>query len=176
MSGAINLLFSQSLESRLKMYVSNPLHAPPVPLDIGEEEGNRNGGIVDTPNITVLANKAWPISSSTPFQHPSEDSTLYETTAFSMERPSVTITGLDQSPADMVVKNPLFSSGLKLSKVRKWINKPTGLSSECNNVKIGMDNKSVILVTQGSVDLSKLRIHICCKLPSKQMYGKCIHA
>jgi Krev interaction trapped protein 1 len=34
-----------------------------------------------------------------------------------MERPSVTITGLNQSPADMVVKNPLFSSGLKLSKV-----------------------------------------------------------
>ena len=120
MSGAINLLFSQSLESRLKMYVSNPLHAAPVALDNDEEIGDKNEGVVDTSNVTVAANKVWPISSSTPFQHPSEDSTLYETTAFSMARlRNDTTSEVDQKSADLVVKNPLFSSGLKMSKVRK---------------------------------------------------------
>ena len=97
------------------MYVSNPLYDPPVSLD---NEGYENNGTV-TPNVTVIANKAWPISCSTPFQRPSEDSTLYETTAFSMAKLSDTIVGLDRKPADVdvVVRNPLFGSGLKFSKV-----------------------------------------------------------
>ena len=56
--------------------------------------------------------------SSTPFQRPSEDSTLHETTAFSMAKLNDTIAGLERQPADMVVKNPLFGSGLKFSQVR----------------------------------------------------------
>lgn len=71
-----------------------------------------------TPNVTGIAKREWPILSSTPFQRPSKDSTLHETTAFSMAKLNDTIAGLDREPADMVVKNPLFGSGLKFSQVR----------------------------------------------------------
>lgn len=94
------------------MYVTNPLHTPPLSDSVGREK------IVGTPNVTSIAKGEWPIMSSTPFQHPSEDSTLHETTGFSMAKLNDTIAGLDRQPADMVVKNPLFGSGLKFSQVR----------------------------------------------------------
>ena len=68
--------------------------------------------------MTGVAKGEWPIISFTPFQRPSEDSTLHETTAFSMAKLNDTMSGLDRQPADMVVKNPLFGSGLKFSQVR----------------------------------------------------------
>ena len=117
-AASINLLFSESLESRLKMYVSNPLHVPSVVAPDNRKDGDKNRGTIDTPNVTVFANKVWPISSSTPLQPSLEDSTLYETTAFSMAKMNDTIVTLDQAPADMVVKNPLFTSGLQLRQVR----------------------------------------------------------
>ena len=95
------------------MYVTNPLHeAPPV-----DTPAHENG--VSTPDTTVVAKKAWSFLSSTPFQCPSEDSTLHETTMFSMAKLSDTLASMDRRPADVIVKNPIFGSGLKFSKV--WI-------------------------------------------------------
>ena len=103
--GAINNLFSASLQSRLKMYVANPLFP---------QTGQHS--MQDTPNQSFLS-KPHPMLSSTPFHGVREDSTLHETTAFTIAKLNETSTSLQDYPVDMIVKNSLFGSGLALNKV-----------------------------------------------------------
>ena len=119
--GSINSLFSPSLESRLKMYITNPLHDLPTVANSNhnedEEEENKTIGAAD---VFVAGKGVWPISSSTPFQPSADDSTLHETTAFSIAKLRDTFVDLDHKPADAIIKNPLFGSGLEYNQVSEW--------------------------------------------------------
>lgn len=55
--------------------------------------------------------------SSTPFHGLGEDSTLHETTAFTIAKLNETSTSLQDYPVDIIIKNPLFGIGLALEKV-----------------------------------------------------------
>ena len=97
------------------MFVSNPLHSPtPIAISNREEVGEAGD---ETTDVIVTGKGVWPISSSTPFQGPSDDSTLHETTAFSVAKLRDSLVKLDKEPADMVVVNPLFGSGVDYNQV-----------------------------------------------------------
>ena len=84
------------------MCVVNPLFGQPP---VGE-----------TPNQS-FAGRPNPLLSSTPFHGFGEESTLHETTAFTFTRLNETMSTFQEQPVDLIVKNPLFGSGLKLRKV-----------------------------------------------------------
>lgn len=97
-AGSINSLFARSLESRMKMFVINPLfiggpkaHVP-TPLE--------------TPNQSFTEGVP-PLTSSTPFSGPGENSTTTADAARAQQH----------QPVDMMVENPIFGSGLRLKKV-----------------------------------------------------------
>ena len=117
------------------MYVSNPLHCPPSVSTSNHDKGE---GEIGTTNVTVTGHPPWPLSSSTPFQRPSDDSTRHETTAFSVAKLSDSLLRLDHEPADVVVKNPLFGSGLEFKKV-KWNHWLFTTVEPLNNRHNGMD-------------------------------------
>lgn len=103
MPGAINSLYAPSLQDRMKMCVVNPLFGQ---LPVGE-----------TPNQTFVG-RPNPVLSSTPFNGlEEEESTLHETTAFTFTRLNDMSSMFQEQPVDLIVKNPLFGSGLKLKKV-----------------------------------------------------------
>ena len=125
LAGSINYLFSPSLESRLKICVSNPLHNPPPVATSNHEETREEGNeTIGTADIIVTGKGVWPILSSTPFQRPSDDSTLHETTAFSVAKLRDSLVRLDQEPADIVIQNPLFGSGVDYNQVRQETSTP----------------------------------------------------
>lgn len=58
------------------------------------------------------------VSPASPFHGRWEDSALQETAAVTLAKLNETSTSLQVYPVDMVVKNPLFGSGLTFAKVR----------------------------------------------------------
>ena len=88
--GAVNALFAPRLGNRIKLSVGNPLFAI--------------SGEISTPNQSFRQNNVNPLLTSTPHsnahgQHGTEEETI------------------EYEPADFVIKNPLFGSGLHLQKV-----------------------------------------------------------
>ena len=67
-----------------------------------------------TPNQSFHSH---PLLSSTPFHGRGAENTLQETTAFTLAKLSETSTSLRVYPVDMIIKNPLFGSGLTFEKV-----------------------------------------------------------
>lgn len=108
-SGGINSLFAPSLQSRMKMFVLNPLFSSgPAPPPMS-----------DTSNQSFTINVT-PLTSSTPFHGPGArgESTLHETTGFSVSRVKESdLTVTEHQPVDIIVENPIFGSGLRLRKV-----------------------------------------------------------
>ena len=94
------------------MSVTNPLHAPPPVAASNREEVGEDGS--KTADVIVTGKGVWPISSSTPFQRPLGDS-LHRTTVAEMSEP---LMKLDQQPVDVIIKNPLFGSGVDYNQVR----------------------------------------------------------
>lgn len=75
-----------------------------------------------------------PLLSSTPFRGPGEDSTLQEATAITLAKLNEASTSLQRFPVDMIVKNPLFGSGLTLEKVNvRFVNKSNLIDSKQAN-------------------------------------------
>jgi len=111
--GAVNSLFAPTIESRLKVFVYNPLFLP-------NDEDNRPN--TDSPNKSTVGD-GMPLMSSTPLSGAPETST-----AVSSRKPSalavptahasvVSAPFREHHPVDMIVKNPLFGSGLSFKKV-----------------------------------------------------------
>lgn len=94
------------------MYVPNPL------FDRGDLPSVSG---LTTPSKPPLNNQM-PLLSSTPFSHgdleEEEDSTLRETTAFTMAQMNETYSTFEHNTVDVFVKNPLYGSELTLNKVR----------------------------------------------------------
>ncbi|CAI8012074.1 Krev interaction trapped protein 1 [Geodia barretti] len=107
--GCINYLFSPSLESRLKMHILNPLHAPPAVATSNQEETREDRN--KTADVIEVGKRMWPASSSTPSQRP------LDTSAFSVASLKDSLVRLDHEPADMIVNNPLFASGVDFNQV-----------------------------------------------------------
>lgn len=108
--GGINSLFALSLQSRLKMFMVNPLFADSLLVAAPS--------VSDTPNQSF----ATPISASTPFNGLKEESTLFEDTMASTvpraeETVDASVRAGEHQSVDMIVENPLFGSGLRLKKV-----------------------------------------------------------
>jgi len=99
--GAINSLFAPSLERRVKMHIPNPLFNHPVG---------------DTPPQSP-PKKTHPLLSSTPFHGAGEDGGLHETTTSTIAKLNETYSLLEDYPVDVIVKNPLFGSGLQFGRV-----------------------------------------------------------
>ena len=105
--GAVNSLFAPTLESRMKLFVTNPLF-----MAQNEE--------LQTPNHTMVENSP-PLLSSTPFNGLADDITILSTPAAGVPIPQTrqSITSFNKHhPVDMIVKNPLFGSGLCFKKVK----------------------------------------------------------
>lgn len=108
-AGSINSLYAPSLESRMKLFVINPLFTGTQQTDTVP---------LETPDQS-FSSKAPPLISSTPFGDPGEDSTRHEKTGFTVSRiKELDATAIEEhQPVDMIVENPIFGSGLSLKKV-----------------------------------------------------------
>ena len=114
--GAVNSLFAPTIESRLKVFVTNPLFLP---------HDNEDGLDADTPNQSTVG-EGLPLMSSTPLNEAPESSTALgggrappSTREVPAARHSVVSMSFDEHhPVDMIVKNPLFGSGLSFKKVK----------------------------------------------------------
>ena len=95
------MLFAPSLEKRVKMHMPNPLFGPPTD---------------NTPPHSPPKG-THPFLSSTPFHSAREESTLHETTASTIAKLNETYSSLEDYRVDVIVKNPLFGSGLQFGKV-----------------------------------------------------------
>lgn len=105
--GAVNSLFAPPIESRMKMFVPNPLFSTQTEDFL-------------TPNQSMIEDGP-PLLSSTPF-NAAEDTTLTLSpapveTSVRAARHSVATSFQQHHPVDMIVKNPLFGSGLCFKKV-----------------------------------------------------------
>ena len=91
------------------MFFLNPLFAQTPP---------RDQITLETPNQSFIKG-ATPLISSTPFNGIKEENTSGETTVYAASRSEErdTSTVHKYEPVDMIVKNPLFGSGLSLKKV-----------------------------------------------------------
>lgn len=107
-SGGINSLFTPSLQSRMKMFVVNPLFV---------STRTSAPAALETPNQSFV-DRTSPLISSTPFNDFGEESTLRETTAFTVSKINESdLTVREHQSVDMIVMNPIFGSGLRLKKV-----------------------------------------------------------
>lgn len=75
----------------------------------------------ETPNHSFVGGMT-PLISSTPFTVPGENSTLHETTGFTVSKvKELDSTVKEYQPVDMIVENPIFGSGLRLKNVNLLI-------------------------------------------------------
>jgi hypothetical protein len=100
-AGGINSLFARSLESRLKMFIANPI------LAAGESE-------TDVPVPQETPNQSFAEGIST--QDTSTPSAAHlETPASRVQSADISVG--EYQPVDMIVENPVFGSGLRLKRV-----------------------------------------------------------
>lgn len=110
MAGGINSLFAPSLQSRMKLFVMNPMFAATV-------QGPTAAPPQETPNQS-FSEEITPLISSTPFAGLGVSNTRHETTGFSLSTVKESdITSRKHQQVDMIVENPVFGSGLRLKKV-----------------------------------------------------------
>ena len=94
------------------MHILNPLHAPPAVATSNQEETREDRN--KTADVIEVGKRMWPASSSTPSQRP------LDTSAFSVASLKDSLVRLDHEPADMIVNNPLFGSGVDFNQVRQY--------------------------------------------------------
>ena len=105
MAGGINSLFAPSLQSRMKLFVMNPMFvATQAPTSAPQE----------TPEQS-FSEEITPLTSSTPFAGLGVSNTRHETTLSTVKESD--ITNKKHERVDMIVENPVFGSGLRLKKV-----------------------------------------------------------
>lgn len=108
-AGGINSLFARSLESRMKMFIVNPLF-------VGGSKADSAPTPLDTPNQS-FTDGVTPLTSSTPFTDTGENSTCHETAVEDVAAGRAR----EHQAVDMIVENPIFGSGLRLKKVCSFI-------------------------------------------------------
>lgn len=108
-AGGINSLFAPSLQSRMKLFVMNPMFtAPQAPTASPPQE---------TPDQS-FSEEITPLISSTPVGL-GVNNTRHETTGFTLStvKESDITAARKHQQVDMIVENPVFGSGLRLKKV-----------------------------------------------------------
>ena len=90
------------------MHVLNPLYAPPAVATSNQKETREDRN--KTADAIEVGKRMWPVS--TPSQR------QQDTSAFSVAGLKNSLVRLDHEPADMIVNNPLFASGVDFNHVR----------------------------------------------------------
>ena len=127
------------------MHILNPLHAPPAVATSNQEETREDRN--KTADVIEVGKRMWPASSSTPSQRP------LDTSAFSVASLKDSLVRLDHEPADMIVNNPLFASGVDFNQVRQY-NTPLAMCHcdthswlNCPSPKLACSSRSLCFST-----------------------------
>ena len=101
-------MFAPSLESRLKMFVANPMFT---------DGGLQADTAQETPNQSFTEGIEARVT-STPFSGLGDD----ESARHEVATPRIqSVNSQEYQPVDMIVENPVFGSGLRLKKARQFI-------------------------------------------------------